>query len=129
MTKTKAKKSTAKKPVSKAKKPAVAKVAKERAVKSVKTASDRAERKVVEAPAKELTRVRDGEKSGVYIRRLLETNAFTTGEIIEAVHDNFPGSKVSSADVAFHRYNMRKEGAETVVVRISKTGERYALAA
>lgn len=129
MTKTKAKKSTTKKTASKAKKPAVAKVAKERVVKSAKTASDRAERKIVEAPAKELTRVRDGEKSGQYIRRLLETNAFTTAEIIEAVQNNFPDSKVGPADVAFHRYNMRKEGAETVVVRISKAGERYALAA
>jgi hypothetical protein len=68
---------------------------------------------------------REGEKSGAFIKRLLETNALTTAEIVNAVQDNFEGSKVGPADVAFHRLDLRKQGVELDLVRLDKEGNRY----
>lgn len=68
-----------------------------------------------------------GEKSGVYIKRMLETNSLTTQEIIEAVQKQYPGSKVSQADVGFYRSKLKKDGVITQVVRVDKDGQRYTL--
>jgi hypothetical protein len=83
-----------------------------------------ASRNYIEHP-KFSTEPRDGEKSGAFIKRLVETNALTTSEIVEAVQDNFAGSKVGPADVAFHRLALKKRGVELSVVRLDKEGKRY----
>jgi hypothetical protein len=68
-----------------------------------------------------------GEKSGAYIKRLLEANSLTTEEIVEAVKKTYPKSKVKNSDVGFHRAKLKAEGIATQVVRISKDGQRYTL--
>jgi hypothetical protein len=68
---------------------------------------------------------RDGEKSGAFIKRMLETNALTTAEIVEATQSNFKDSKVAPADVAFHRLALKKQGVELDLVRVDKDGKRY----
>lgn len=75
------------------------------------------------------TSAHDGEKSGAFIKRMLETNALTTNEIVEAVKENFPGSKCSRSDIGFYRLKLKKGGTETSVVRVDKEGGRYTLAA
>lgn len=75
------------------------------------------------------TNAHDGEKSGAFIKRMLETNALTTQEIVDAVKENFPESKVSGSDVGFHRSKLKAAGTETQVVRVDKDGGRYTLAA
>lgn len=107
-----------------------------KAVKSVKSvkidkvsklkADDK--RSYIEAPNFSTT-PRDGEKSGAFIKRMLETNALTTLEIVAAVKENYPGSKCSGSDVGFYRLQLKKEGIATSVVREDKEGGRYILAA
>lgn len=104
------------------------------AVKAVKAPKAPKEPKVndkrnyIEEPNFSLA-ARDEEKSGAFIKRLLETNALTTQEIVDAVKENFPESKVSGSDVGFHRSKLKQAGTETQVVRIDKDGGRYTLAA
>lgn len=78
---------------------------------------------------KQVPQARDGEKSGEFIRRVLELNALTTQEVVELVTDNYPSSKVTANDVSFHRYHMKKDGVDVRVVRMDKNGNRYALKA
>lgn len=116
-TKTKAKKAPTVKAVKAPKAPKVAKEPK------VNTA-----RELIEDP-KFSTNAHDGEKSGAFIKRMLETNALTTQEIVEATQENFPGSKVKGSDVGFHRAKLKADGTVTQVVRIDKEGQRYTLSA
>lgn len=71
------------------------------------------------------TDARDGEKSGELTVRLLETNALTSEEIVEAVKNNFPSSKVGPAHVAFYRHRLRKAGTKLLNVKLDKDGKRY----
>lgn len=123
--------STATKKKSKAGRKPKAKKAKA-AVKLVKNETKPRVKKEVEgrnivAEMKQLPQARDGEKSGEFIRRVLELNALTNAEIVELVSDQFKNSKASANDVAFHRYNMKKEGMDVKVVRVDKEGVRYTL--
>ena len=116
-----------------AKKAPKAKAAKStvKAVKSPKAPKEpkiNDKREYIEDP-KFNTNAHDGEKSGAFIKRMLETNALTTQEIVDAVKENFPESKVSGSDVGFHRSKLKSAGTETQVVRVDKDGGRYTLAA
>lgn len=119
--------SATKAPKAKAAKSAV-KAVKSKAPKAPKEPKVNSKRKLIEDPKFSLS-ARDGEKSGNFIKRLLETNALTTAEIVEAVQDNFPDSKVSGSDIGFHRSKLKAAGTETSVVRVDKEGQRYTLAA
>lgn len=100
------------------------KAKKEPKLKVVKTKKVDESRNYIENP-KFSTDSRDGEKSGAFIKRMIETNALTTAEIVSAVQDNFAGSKVGPADVAFHRLALKKQGVELSLVRLDKEGNRY----
>lgn len=106
------------------------KAAKIKAPKTDRVAKVKADdkRNYIEEP-KFNTNAHDGEKSGAFIKRMLETNALTTQEIVEVVKENFPNSKVSGSDVGFHRSKLKQAGVETQVVRVDKDGGRYTLAA
>ena len=100
------------------------KAKKEPKLKVVKTKKVDESRNYIETPNFS-TDARDGEKSGAFIKRLLETNALTTAEIVQATQENFVGSKVGPADVAFHRLALKKQGVELELVRLDKDNKRY----
>lgn len=130
------KKTTTKKTTKKTKKSDDVKVKKPRAPKKEKVAKPVKEPKVpenrilLEEPnLKEINFKEDyvGEKSGAYIKRMLELNSLTNAEIIEAVQKQFPESKVGNSDIGFHRLQLKKAGTPTQVVRIDAKGQRYTL--
>lgn len=139
MTATKKKTKTAAKPkAEKASKPKLVKQTRFKEAKAPKAAKAPKEKKEaapkvhenripVEEP-KFNTNAHDGEKSGAFIRRMLETNALTNEEIAQLVQDNFAGSKATRSDVSFHRLRMKKEGLDVKLVRVDKDGNRYTLA-
>lgn len=99
----------------------------EKTEKAEKAPKVHANRKLIDA-APEVPAL-EGEKSGAYIKRLLQEETFTTDEIVGAVKDYFPDSKVSASDVAFHRAKLKADGKEVKLVRQDKEGQRYTLIA
>lgn len=50
----------------------------------------------------------EGEGSGAFIRRMLQAGEMTPDQIVETVHEYYPGSKATKADVAWNRNRLRK---------------------
>lgn len=122
MSNVKRKTTTAKK--TKAKKVQKLKVVTPKAVKEPKATAAAKNRNYIENPAFSLES-RDGEKSGEFIKRLLQTEALTNDEIVAAVHENFKGLKTGLPHVAFYRALLKKQGTRLQVVRLDKEGKRY----